>query len=163
MRALVKMITAAALLGLLGSGSAMAQQQPAAAQGHGGWGMGMGMAYTGRYDPATVETLRGEVVSVDRVAPAGRKMESMMRRTHYGIHLTVKTGKETIPVHLGPAWYIENQTVRFAPGDKIQVKGSRIMYEGKPALVAAEVRRGDEVLTLRGADGFPAWVGWRRQ
>lgn len=34
---------------------------------------------------------------------------------------------------------------------------------GKPALVAAEVKKGGEVLVLRDANGFPAWGGWRRR
>lgn len=159
-RTFVKMIIAAAFLGPLASGSAMAQP-PTSSQPPGG--RAMGMTYVGMCDPGAVEALYGEVVSVERVAPAGRKMGAMMRRTRYGIHTAVKTGKETIPVHLGPAWYIENQAVKLAPGDKVQVKGSRITYAGKPALVAAQVRRGSEVLTLRDATGFPAWVGWRQQ
>jgi hypothetical protein len=81
----------------------------------------------------------------------------------YGVHLVVKTEKETISVHLGPGWYIENQDVKIAPKDRITVKGSRIMFEGKPAIIAAEVKKDDEVLTLRDASGFPAWSGWRRR
>jgi hypothetical protein len=46
--------------------------------------------------------------------------------------------------------------------DESEVKGSRIIFEGKPAIIAAEVIKGDEVLTLRDASGFPAWNGWRR-
>jgi len=107
------------------------------------------------YNPQTVETITGEVVSVDKIAPI-KGMSS-------GIHILVKTDKETIAVHLGPAWYIENQDVEIARADKIEVRGSRIVFEGKPALIAAEVRRGDEVLTLRDANGVPVWSGWRRR
>jgi hypothetical protein len=66
-------------------------------------------------------------------------------------------------VHLGPVWYIENQAVKIAPKDKTEVKGSGVMFEGKPALVAAELWKGNEVLTLRDANGFPIWAGWRRR
>ncbi|HET7223887.1 MAG TPA: hypothetical protein VFI81_11860 [Rhodanobacteraceae bacterium] len=162
MKRLVTMCVAAALLGLFGGAGASTgalAQQPSSARERGGWGM----AYTGMYDPKTVETVRGEVVSVERVPPTGRAMGRMTRGAHYGIHLIMKTGMETIPVHLGPAWYIDNQAVKIAPKDKIEVKGSRIMFEGKPALVAAELRKGNEVLTLRDANGFPVWVGWRRR
>jgi len=74
-----------------------------------------------------------------------------------------KTDKETISVHLGPAWYMDNQDVQIAVGDKVEVKGSRVTLDGKPTLIAAEVKKGDEVLTLRDANGFPAWSGWRRR
>lgn len=107
------------------------------------------------YDPNTVETLEGEVVSVDKITP--------MKGMHYGVHLMLKTTKETISVHLGPGWFIENQDVRIEPQDKVSVTGSRINFEGKPAIIAREVRRGDEVLMLRSETGFPLWAGWRRR
>ena len=122
-------------------------------KGSGGWGSGT--PYGRMYNPQTVVTIRGEVVSVDKIAP--------MKGMNYGVHLTLKTDKETISVHLGPAWYIEKQDVKIAPGDKIEVKGSRITFKGKLALIAAELKKGDAVLLLRDARGFPAWSGWRRR
>jgi hypothetical protein len=80
----------------------------------------------------------------------------------YGIHLTVKADKETVSVMLGPGWYIERQDTKLAKGDMVEVKGSRITYEGKPAIVAAEVKKGDAVLKLRDNNGVPVWAGWRR-
>lgn len=73
------------------------------------------------------------------------------------------TGKERLSVHVGPEWYFERQDVPLEPGDAIEVKGSRITFEGRPAVVAAEVRKGADVLRLRDEDGFPAWSGWRRR
>jgi hypothetical protein len=93
--------------------------------------------------------------SVDKITP--------IKGMSYGAHLMVRIDKETISVHLGPGWYIDNQDVKITVGDKIEVRGSRITFEGKPALIAAEVKKGDEVLTLRGANGFPVWSGWRRR
>ncbi len=122
-------------------------------KGSGGWGSGT--PYCRMYNTQTVEAISGEVVSVDKITP--------MKGMNYGVHLTLKTDKETISVHLGPGWYIENQDVKIAPDDKIEVKGSRITFEGKPALIAAEVRKGDDVLILRDTSGFPVWSGWRRR
>jgi hypothetical protein len=98
-----------------------------------------------------VETLSGEVVSLDQFTP-GRKMS-------YGVHFTLKTEKETIPVHLGPSWYLEKQAVTIAAGDKVEVTGSRITYQGKPTIIAAELKKGGQVLKLRDATGVPAWAG----
>jgi hypothetical protein len=81
---------------------------------------------------------------------------------HYGVHLMVRTEKEMISVHLGPGWYIENQDVKIAPRDKIEIKGSRVTFEGKQVIIAAEVKKGDDRLKLRDENGFPAWAGWRR-
>jgi hypothetical protein len=122
-------------------------------KGSGGWGMGS--TYNRMYNAKTVETVSGEVVSVDRVAP--------MKGMSYGVHLMLKTDKETISVHLGPGWYIENQDIRIEPKDNIEVKGSRITFEGKPAIIAAEVKKGDEVLKIRDENGLPFWSGWRRR
>jgi hypothetical protein len=47
-------------------------------------------------------------------------------------------------------------------GDKIEVKGSRVMFAGKQAIIAAEVKKGGSVLVLRDSAGVPAWAGWRR-
>lgn len=121
-------------------------------RGSGGWGMGS--AYQRMYDPATVETLSGTVESVDKVTP--------MKGMHYGIHLLLKTGKETIDVHLGPGWYIERLDTKIEESDKIEVKGSRVTIAGKPAIIAAEVKKGDSILVLRDSAGVPAWAGWRR-
>ena len=77
--------------------------------------------------------------------------------------MNVKTDKETISVHLGPGFYIENQDVKLQTKDKVEVKGSRITFDGKPAMIAAEVKKGEEVLKLRDDAGFPVWIGWRRR
>jgi len=126
--------------------------QPGAGPGGGqGRGWGAGDAYSRMYNPKTVETLTGEVVSVDKFTPG--------KRMSYGVHFTLKTEKETIPVHLGPSWYMEKQAVTIAQGDKVEVTGSRITYEGKPTIIAGEVQKGGQVLKLRDAAGVPAWAG----
>lgn len=122
-------------------------------RGSGGWGPGT--PYNRMYDPKAMETISGEVTSIDRITP-NKGMAS-------GIHMNVKTDKETISVHLGPSWYLENQDVKIEPKDKVEVKGAKTTFAGKPAIIAAEVRKGDEVLKLRDESGFPVWAGWRRR
>ncbi|MCP4364639.1 MAG: DNA-binding protein [Planctomycetes bacterium] len=122
-------------------------------RGSGGWGPKG--KYARKYDPKTVETVRGKVVTVDKITPE--------KGMHYGVHLTVETDKETIAVHLGPGWYIENQDIEIEPEDEIEIKGSRITFKGGQAIIAAEVTKGEEILRLRDENGFPAWAGWRRR
>lgn len=110
---------------------------------------GMGAKQQRMYNPATVETVSGTVESVEKV-PSGKG-------GRYGIHLTLKTDKETIPVDLGPGWYIEKLDTKIEKGDTVEVKGSRITQGGKPAIVAAEVKKGDKVISLRDEQGVPAW------
>ena len=117
-------------------------------------GMGMGGPYGWMYNPKTVETISGEVVKVERISsPRGRSQ---------GVHLLVKTAKETVPVHLGPAFYLDKQDVKIEPKDRVTIKGSRITFQGKPAIVAAEVRKGDKTLKLRDETGRPLWSGMGR-
>ena len=77
------------------------------------------------------------------------------------MHLLLKADKETISVHVGPVWYLENQDVKLEPGDRVQVRGSRITFQGKPAIIAVDVTKGSETMRLRDESGFPLWSGWR--
>ena len=119
----------------------------------GGWGTNSN--YNKLYNSSTIETLKGEVVAIDKIVPE--------KGMSYGIHLKLKTDKETISIHLGPGWFIENQDVKIELKDKIEVKGSRITYKNKPAIIAAEIKRGNDLLKLRDENGIPIWSGWRRQ
>ena len=128
-------------------------------------GKGMGQMKM-MYDPSTIETMRGEVVSVDSVKMSESMMKMMgmakgksLMGTAYGVHISVKADKETIPVHLGPAWFVANQDTKILVNDTIEVHGSRITYEEKPALCAAEAKKGANVLNLRNEDGTPLWSG----
>ena len=106
------------------------------------------------YNPKTVETIVGEVISVDKVSGPGRG---------YGLHLTLKTAQETIAVHLAPGWYLDKQGFTIAAKDVIEVKGSRITFKGKPAIIAAQIMKGDRVLQLRDERGIPSWRGRGRR
>ncbi len=122
-------------------------------KGSGGWGPKTN--YGRMFDPKTVEIISGEITNVDKITP-GKSMS-------YGIHIILKTDETTVPVHLGPGWYIENQDITIERNDKVKVIGSRITFDGKPAIIAAKIRKGDEVLMLRDENGIPAWSGWRRR
>jgi hypothetical protein len=144
----------AALAMLVFAASSYAQpRQGGMWRGSGGWGPGS--QYNRMYDPKTVETISGEITTVDRITP--------MKGMSGGIHMNVKTDKETISVQLGPSWYLENQDVKLEAKDKVEVKGARATFAGKPSIIAAEVKKGDEVLKLRDDNGFPVWSGWRRR
>lgn len=131
--------------GMMGRGGMM--------YGSGGWGVGT--PYTRLYNSNSVESFKGLVVSVDRITP----MPGMAP----GVHITVRTEKETIPVHLGPAWYLDNQDVIIQPNENVEVKGSRVIFEGRPVIIAQRVEKGDEMLMLRDDNGLPLWSAWRRR
>jgi hypothetical protein len=114
------------------------------------YGPGRGAHHKRMFDAKTVESVTGDVTLVNKI--------SRGRGTSYSVHLVLKTETEEIPVHLGPSWYLDKQEVKIGQNDKIEVKGSRVTFQGgKQAIVAAEVKKGDALLKLRDENGTPAW------
>ena len=95
------------------------------------------------------EMIGGKVSSIEKTAPA--------KRRGYWVDLMLQSEKETIAVQLGPAWYIDKQTPRIEANDTIMVTGSRVMMDRRPAIVAADITRGNELLKLRQDNGIPVW------
>jgi DNA helicase TIP49 (TBP-interacting protein) len=102
-----------------------------------------------------IDAIEGKVLSVEKsTSPKGRG---------YGVHLTLQTEKETLSVRLGPGWYIDKQTPKIKANDTITVTGSRVTVGGKPAIIASQVKKGNETLKLRDDNGIPAWRGAGRR
>ena len=139
------------ILSLFFSTESFAQRGMRAGAGN-GWGIGS--SYNRMYNPKTVATINGEVVSIDKITP--------MKGMSYGIHLMMKTGKESISIHVGPAWYLDRQNFVIKAKDKIKVIGSRITFDGKPAIIAAEIHNGNKVIKLRDENGYPLWSRGRK-
>jgi len=107
------------------------------------------------FDVNTVETLTGQITSVERV-------EALRKGWGDGIHLEMDVGGEALMAHLGPAWFMDNQAEEFEKGDEVEVTGSIVTVDGARQIIAATVRRGDTVLHLRNEEGYPNWQAWRR-
>ena len=152
MKKSVFMVVVLSVLFLGLAAESYAQRGPMKWYGSGGWGPGT--PYNRMYDPAKVETVSGAVESISTVVP--------MKGMNPAAMLVLKTDKELIPIHLGPEWYITRLDAKIAKGDRIEVKGSRVDFAGKPAIIAAEIKKGDSLLVLRNSSGIPVWAGWRR-
>ena len=122
--------------------------------GRGAGGSGGGMHYGMMWDASSVTTVSGEVTAVEKYTPG-------KGGTSYGLRLTIKTDKETLPIILGPVWYVEQQHFAVAPKDQVEIRGSRIPMQGQSTLIAAEVKKGDQMLKLRDEKGIPLWLGPR--
>jgi hypothetical protein len=120
------------------------------------WAAAARAAKTVQYDRGSVETLSGTVMEVERLAP--RRVERLSQ-----VHLLLKTGGETITVKLGPESWLAQQNFNLAPGDRVTIKGSRVNRPLQSFLIAAEVRKGNQVLFLRDENGRPLWARSRRQ
>jgi hypothetical protein len=101
------------------------------------------------FNPKTVETVQGIVLEAPEVKQGGiPEME----------HLTLKTKQEKLTVVLGPNWYLARQPWKIHLLDHLDVTGSRLNLEGKPAVIAQEVKKGEQVLKLRDQSGRPLWA-----
>jgi len=76
-----------------------------------------------------------------------------------GTHLVLKTEDGgVLVVHAGPARFLRSIQAAFNKGDQIEVIGSKLKYMGSDAVLAREVRRGDEMFLLRDREGKPVWL-----
>jgi hypothetical protein len=98
------------------------------------------------YDPAAEVTVRGEVTDTH---------ESKVSTDHPGLHLLLKTDKETVEVHACPARFLSELEFTIQTGDTLTVTGSR--RKEPPLIVAREIRKGQLSLILRDKDGAPNW------
>ena len=106
-----------------------------------------------RYDTATNVDVMVVVVEVKDVA-VGNPLN--------GMHLIVrpessKSNAETTDVYLAPDDYLKDFGCHFAKGDRIQVKGSKVKYNGGNAVLAREVRLEATTVYLRDEHGVPYW------
>jgi hypothetical protein len=101
-----------------------------------------------KYDPATETKLKGTVEELKFVPPAGAKQVG---------YLMLKSGSDTVQVFLGPKKFLDDMGATFKPGDAVEVMGSKVKVDGADEILGREVVKGDDVLTLRFADGKPAW------
>lgn len=137
---IIRLLVGAGLLGLILFAAAWGQS-------------GQKAGPSGLYNPATVVTVSGIVVA--KTPPAAKGLPQL-------IYLTLKTEAGKVSVFLGPEFYIEKLPLQIQNLDQIEVTGSAITWEDKPVILAATIKKGDQVLKIRDPDGVPAWSGKRR-
>lgn len=105
-----------------------------------------------KYDRATETTVKGTVEELRLVPPSGPKPLA---------YLTTKTGpdkeKDSVQIFLCPKSFLDEMGIAFKADEAIQITGSKVKQEGGDLILAREVVKGGETLTLRFPDGKPAW------
>jgi len=103
-----------------------------------------------KYDPATEAVFKGTVEEVrDRQCPVSGGM---------GSHVILKLENgTTIEVHLASTKFMKEYELVFSPGDELEIKGSKVVFEGVETIFAREVKRGNDVYVFRDKDGKPVW------
>ena len=101
-----------------------------------------------KYDAATETKLKGTVEELKLDPPTGGKPVA---------YLMVKSGEDKVKVFLGPKSFLDEMGVTFVGGEDVQVTGSKIKQDGADVILAREVVKSGDTLTLRFNDGQPAW------
>lgn len=116
--------------------------------GHGGgWMMGAGRNAA----PGVEATLTGTVDEVRAMPEFGRG--------NGGVHLLLNTQSGPVYVMVGPSSVLSSRNVSFAKGDTLTVVGTKATMMWQDVVMARQITKGDQTLTLRDETGFPAWAG----
>lgn len=108
--------------------------------------------YHRNFDMETVEKLTGKIADI--------KFSGKDNSENKGVELLLQFDEQLMPIHLGPAWYMNMQRGKFKKGDIITVQGSRVAMNHKFVIIAQELKLGNKVLRLRDATGHPHWMAW---
>jgi len=103
-----------------------------------------------KYDTATEGTFAGTIVSIsDRVCPVSGGM---------GFHFVLKLSNgPTIEIHVAASKFVKTYDIALNPGDRVEVVGSKVRFEGVETIFARSITRGNETFIFRDKDGKPVW------
>jgi len=106
---------------------------------------------TPKYDKSTETTVKGIVDELKTVPGADE-----------GTHFMLKDGEKSILIHVGPEKFLKEIEASYEKGDKVEVKGSKVKSaEGEDEILAKEITKDNNTVTLRDGKGEPAWHGWK--
>ena len=89
-----------------------------------------------KYDLAAEIKIKGVVDEVkDRECPISGTM---------GAHLMLKAEGKVYEVHIAPAKMVKSYDFVFQKGDEVEIKGIKTTFQGVDAILAREIKRGDD-------------------
>ncbi len=102
-----------------------------------------------KYDPATETTFKGTVQEI--------KTFACKIGGPSGYHLEIKTDKGVVEVHVAASKYLTDYEFAFAVGDAVEVTGSLVQMDGKDAVLARVIKKGQVTYVFRDPKGNPLW------
>jgi hypothetical protein len=105
-----------------------------------------------KYDFATEIKMKGTVDEV-RLVPGPNE----------GTHVMLKSGSQMILVHVAPPEFLKDFEFPLNKGDQIEVVGSKLKIDGADELLAKEITKGENSVTLRDKKGVPVWTAWPKK
>ncbi|MFG0330851.1 MAG: PRC-barrel domain-containing protein [Phycisphaerales bacterium] len=110
--------------------------------------------YSRAFEDGEVETVRGEIVGVER--------ERVQGLEHPYVIVTLKTeGAQSERVVIGPSWYVMSQTHTPTRGRELEAQAVKASDDGQVIWVASTVEYEGAKLKLRNDNGEPEWVARR--
>jgi DNA/RNA endonuclease YhcR with UshA esterase domain len=102
-----------------------------------------------KYDVANETKFKGVVEEVkDRNCPISGTL---------GSHLMVRADGKVYEVHVAPSKFVKSYEVTFQKGDEIEIKGVKTTFQGTDAILAREIKRGNDDFVFRDPQGKPIW------
>lgn len=101
-----------------------------------------------KYDASTETKVKGVIQELKLVPPSGGKPI---------VYLAMKGSPDPFQVFLCPKKFLDDMGIAFKADDEIEITGSKIKQDGGDLILAREVLKSGETLTLRFKDGKPAW------
>jgi hypothetical protein len=102
-----------------------------------------------KYDLTTETKLKGTVEEIKQDTRPGE-----------GEHLMVRAGTQAILVHVAPELFLTDIEFAVAKGDQVEIVGSKLKIDGVDEILAKEITKGENTVTLRDKKGVPVWDGW---
>jgi hypothetical protein len=103
-----------------------------------------------KYDKSTEVTVKGTIEDI-KLIPGPNE----------GIHVMLKTGDQTILVHIAPEKFLKEMDLNLKKGDKLEVTGSKVKTDDGDEILAKSISLdANNTFTLRDEKGAPVWLGW---
>ena len=101
------------------------------------------------YDRAAEETVSGKIVHVVSFPAADGAV---------GVHFDFQTPAGMLNVHVAPALFVGQKNAWYFADEQLEIVGVKAFIDGNKSFIARSVTKDGKTLTLRGADGKPAWT-----
>lgn len=105
--------------------------------------------YQQLFRSGAIKTVQGRTVRIEPFCPGSGRFS--------GIQLVLDINGQQLSVHLGPQWYVEDQSLPLAYNSIVTATGAMVIFEQVPTMMAMEITTADGVMRLRDADGSARW------
>ncbi len=108
-----------------------------------------GSKYNKLFKITKIDTVTGIILQVENIPP----MQGMAQ----GIILKVKSGKDTILVHVCPKWMGDLLNINLQSKEEVTIEGGQAKCNGNTVFIATKLTTSGIILQVRDENGTPIW------